>query len=110
MTEKKSYTIYEVQAAECTLEPMKCIHCGHVGEVTYYQDIEDAHCAICGEWQLGETTKIPVTKQTIYDEICHTLTDYENPDDIEGTVDMVDFYELLVKIQNNWEGVITAQD
>ena len=45
-------------------------------------------------------------RQQIYDEICNVLTLYEEHDD-----DMSDLlYEMLVKIQNNWETVITVQD
>lgn len=51
---KKSYTIYDVRRAEITLEPMRCIHCGKVGEVVYHQYIGDASCAICGKWQLAD--------------------------------------------------------
>lgn len=44
------------------------------------------------------------TKQTIYDELCAVLTRYEESDDDESEL----LYEMLVKIQNNWETVITA--
>ncbi len=48
-------------------------------------------------------------KQVIYDELCRVLTDYEgNGSDERATAD--DLYCMLVKIQNNWETVITAQD
>lgn len=55
------------------------------------------------------------TKKTIYDKICRLLTDYEHPEpeDIEyyDEVDWeAEFYEMLVKIQNRWEDVITAED
>lgn len=33
-----------------------------------------------------------------YDEICRTLTNYEN-----GSDDEQDLYELLVWLQNNWD-------
>jgi len=46
-------------------------------------------------------------KQAIYDELCRVLTDYEgNGSQKNATAD--DLYAMLVKIQNNWEGVITA--
>lgn len=46
------------------------------------------------------------TKQSIYDELSRVLTMYEEYDD-----DMSDIlYEMLVKIQNNWETVITVQE
>ena len=44
------------------------------------------------------------TKQNIYDELSRALTDYE-----EDKADEQDLYNMLVKIQNNWECVITAQ-
>ena len=43
-------------------------------------------------------------RQAIYDELCRILTDYEENGSTE------DLYGMLVKIQNNWESVITAQD
>lgn len=43
-------------------------------------------------------------KDRIYDELSLTLTDYE-----EGIDDANDLYDMLVKIQNNWE-MITAQE
>jgi hypothetical protein len=45
------------------------------------------------------------TKRTIYDELCRVLTDYE-----EKSADSKDLYEMLVKIQNRWEDVITEQE
>ena len=45
------------------------------------------------------------TKQDIYDRLSRVLTDYEN-----GTADAQDLYSMLVKIQVNWESVITAAD
>ena len=54
MEEEKTYTIHDVLAAECDLQPMKCIHCGYVGMTNYFQYIGDAHCEICGKWQLDE--------------------------------------------------------
>lgn len=44
-------------------------------------------------------------KKEIYDEICRVLTDYE-----EGRCGSEDIYLLLVKIQNQWEDTITAED
>lgn len=44
-------------------------------------------------------------RDRLYDELCLTLTDYE-----EGIDDANDLYNMLVKIQNNWETVITAED
>jgi DNA-binding protein Fis len=50
--------------------------------------------------------ELPITKESIYDEMCRLLTDYE---DMNGVTEN-DLYEMLVKIQNNWETVITAQE
>jgi len=47
-----------------------------------------------------------ITKESIYDEMCRLLTDYE---DMNGVTE-IDLYEMLVKIQNNWETVITVQE
>ena len=47
----KTYSVEEVIAAECTLEPMKCKFCGSL-EVTFLQYVGDAHCDECGTWQL----------------------------------------------------------
>ena len=42
-------------------------------------------------------------KDAIYDEMCHLITDYEVALDNEFVVDPDDFYEFLVRLQNNWE-------
>lgn len=47
-------------------------------------------------------------KQEIYDELCKVLTDYEGYG-AEGKATEDDLYYMLVKIQNNWEDVITAE-
>lgn len=52
-------------------------------------------------------------KQKIYDEMCELLTDYERPDDVKDYDEReweAELYEMLIKIQNNWETVITAQE
>lgn len=46
-------------------------------------------------------------KQKIYDELCRTLTEYENGNDM---ITEYELYDMLVKIQNNWETVITVQE
>ena len=51
---KKAYTVHDVIAAECTLEPIVCLSCGS-HEVTFYQYVGDAQCAECGEWQLDNS-------------------------------------------------------
>ena len=48
-----------------------------------------------------------MTKQEIYDEMCKLLTDYEDGNDM---VTEYELYDMLVKIQNNWEAVITVQE
>ena len=48
-----TYTIKDVQEAECNLEPLNCLHCDST-EVTYHQYIGDAYCSDCGEWQTLE--------------------------------------------------------
>ena len=45
-------------------------------------------------------------REDIYNEICRTLTDYENPEEGLDCVTESDLYSLLVKIQNNWEEII----
>ena len=45
-------------------------------------------------------------KEQIYDELCRVLTLYEEWDDDVSDI----LYEMLVKIQNNWETVITKQE
>lgn len=42
-------------------------------------------------------------RQKIYDEMCRVLTDWETQEAVDD-----DLYWMLVKIQNNWETVITA--
>jgi len=51
---KESYTIEDIINAGCNLEPVKCIHCGHIGEVVFLQYVGDAICEICGKWQLED--------------------------------------------------------
>lgn len=52
MADRKFYTVQDVINAEINLEPLRCIHCGHVGEVTFHQYLGDGYCAMCGRWQL----------------------------------------------------------
>jgi len=58
-TKVKSYTVFDVIKAECTLEPMKCIHCNGIGFTTYHQYVRDAYCENCDKWQLEELEKNP---------------------------------------------------
>ena len=74
--------------------------------------IEEVLHAMGYEWlQDGTIRHMAETKQSIYDEMCRLLTEYEN-----RKIEIVDvdweseLYEMLVKIQNNWEAVITAQE
>lgn len=45
-------------------------------------------------------------KDMIYDELCNVLTRYEESDDDESEL----LYEMLVKIQNSWETIITVNE
>ena len=45
------------------------------------------------------------TREEIYDSMCRILTDFENS---EPNITIEDFYQMLCKIQNNWE-IITAE-
>lgn len=61
---------------------------------------------------MNERDYIIVKREEIYDEMCRLLTDYEHPEDV-GYDDVereAELYEMLVKIQNNWESVITAKE
>lgn len=51
--------------------------------------------------------EVIITKQKIYDEMCRLLTEYEDGSDM---VTENELYYMLVKIQNNWEAVITVQE
>ena len=53
-------------------------------------------------------TTICETKQTIYDEMCHIIADYENPAFKDTTAE--NLYRMLVKIQNHWETITTEID
>lgn len=46
-------------------------------------------------------------KYAIYDELCSVLTIYESDDDMTATDVMEMCYDMLVKIQNNWEELIS---
>lgn len=49
-------------------------------------------------------------KQIIYDELCRVLTDYEGNGEPERKGDSGMLYEMLVKIQNNWEDITFLED
>ena len=48
-------------------------------------------------------------KEELYDEMCRVLTLYESDDDLSATDCMYILYEMLTKIQNNWES-LTNED
>lgn len=53
-------------------------------------------------------------KEMLYDEISRTLTEYEEFDDKgNDSMDYIDWadslYQMLVKVQNSWETIITAE-
>lgn len=45
-------------------------------------------------------------KDAIYNEMCEILTLYESDLNLSATDCMFMLYEMLVKIQNNWEELI----
>ena len=60
-------------------------------------------------WDKSVKTESPMilpTKQQIYDELCAVLTDYETGPHPSASK----LYDMLIKIQNNWEQVITAEE
>lgn len=50
--------------------------------------------------------EVELTREQIYDELSALLTDYEERNDAYPD----DLYDMLVKIQRNWEAVITRQE
>ena len=56
---------------------------------------------------MNERDDIIRNRKEIYDEMCRLLTEYEEGSDM---VNQGELYDMLVKIQNNWETVITVQD
>jgi hypothetical protein len=52
--DKVAYTIYDIIRNEVNMEPLICIHCKQVGEVTYHDYMGDAYCELCGKWQLDK--------------------------------------------------------
>ena len=64
------------------------------------------------EWMMDGTIRKKVeivTRESIYDEMCKVLTNYENAEDGDKFTEY-ELYDMLVKIQNNWESVITVQE
>ena len=74
--------------------------------------IDEVLHAMGYDWLLDGTIQHKTeTKRSIYDEMCRLLTEYENRKIEIADVDWeTEFYEMLVKIQNNWEAVITVQE
>lgn len=52
--EHQCFTVQDVITAQCTLQPLKCVHCGNSEEVTFNQYIGDAYCENCGNWQVPD--------------------------------------------------------
>ena len=50
-------------------------------------------------------------KKEIYDEISDLLTEYEETHDVNNmSINWeTELYDMLVKVQRNWEAVITAE-
>jgi hypothetical protein len=50
-----------------------------------------------------------MSHKQLYDELCALLTDYEgNGSDIKPTAE--DFYDFLVRLQNNWDSLTSDED
>ena len=58
---------------------------------------------------MNERDDIVRKREEIYDEMCRVLTNYETAEDDDKFTEY-ELYEMLVKIQNNWEAVITVQE
>lgn len=52
--EKEVFTVHDIIEAGFNLEPLKCLHCNHVGEVIWDQYVVDGYCQSCGRWQLED--------------------------------------------------------
>jgi hypothetical protein len=54
------YTVQDILDRGYNLTPLKCVHCGHVGEVVFLQYIGDGLCEMCGKYQIDDSdTGIP---------------------------------------------------
>lgn len=73
--------------------------------------IEDVLDSLGYDWLPDGTIRMQkddvVTKESIYDEMCRLLTDYEDGSDM---VTEHELYDMLVKIQRRWEDTITVQN
>ena len=71
--------------------------------------IEDVIYGMGYDWLHDGTIKkrieSPITRESLYDEMCRVLTDWETQEAVDD-----DLYNMLAKIQNNWETVITVKE
>lgn len=79
--------------------------------------IEDVLYGMGYDWLEDGTIRprveLSITKDSIYAELVTLLTDYMHPEDVVDYDDReweYELYRMLVKIQNNWETVITVQE
>lgn len=49
-------------------------------------------------------------KDTIYNELCEVLTEYEHPEECSHRVGETELYNMLVKIQNAWDCITQNDD
>ena len=51
-------------------------------------------------------------KNDLYDEVCHLLTDYEmyGEDGHDYSPCVEDFYQVLIRVANNWEELTGDDD
>lgn len=54
MIEQTTYTVQDILQAHCNLEPLRCVHCNHVGEVVFSSLVNDGRCQVCGVWQISK--------------------------------------------------------
>lgn len=50
----------------------------------------------------------PVSRHNLYDELCEILTEYEHPEEYDHRTGADDLYNMLVKIQDNWDSITTS--
>lgn len=76
----------------------------------FYISEEDlTKLGLWGDNQLDESKKVTESsKSEIYDELSRVLTDYEGNGNKDLKDDPKPLYDMLVKIQNNWEDTITS--
>jgi hypothetical protein len=49
------YTVQDIIDRGYNLTPLKCVHCGHVGEVVFLEAIGDGLCEMCGKYQIDDS-------------------------------------------------------